>query len=447
MAGRGAKLRAVAAETIDAVVSQGQSVDSALAGNEADVRADDRPLLRMIVYGTLRHHWQLSEWIDVLLSRPLKKRDSVVHALLASGLHQLTALRVPDHAVVSETVEATRQLRRPKMAGLVNACLRRFMREGMAEKTGGSPASEFDHPEWLIDQLRADWPEDWQAVLNANNERAPMWLRVNGLRGSVDDYLERLDETGIAAGKLNALSDGVRLEQPANVDALPGFRDGDVSVQDGGAQLAADWLPNIKGARILDACAAPGGKTCHLLERGAAEVVAVELDEKRMQRVAENLERLGLNATICVADASKTKDWWDGEPFDSILLDAPCSATGVIRRHPDIKLLRRPEDIGALADLQGRLLDALWPLLRPGGHLLYVTCSVLAAENDHVTSAFLQRQADASETNVLLNNNIRDLMRDKACGHQLLPGTAGLDGFYFACLEKGPGTKGPEKVS
>ena len=432
MSAAGVKLRAVAAGIVDAVVSGGRSLDAALAELESRVQPDDRPLLRVLCYGALRHHWQLQSWIDTLLSRPLKRRDSVINALLAIGLYQLTDTRVADHAAVSLTVDATRQLRRPKMAGLVNACLRRFQREDLANTEAADAPSRWNHPAWFIARLRADWPDDWQSILAANDTQAPMWLRVNASRRTASDYVERVGGGELLAG----VPDAVKLPAPVGVDSLPGFADGDVSVQDAAAQIAAAWLLEKGGERFLDACAAPGGKTGHLLERGAKEVVAVDNDTDRLGRVSDNLKRLGRVATILDADASNPEEWWDGKPFDGILLDAPCSASGVIRRHPDIKLLRRETDLETLSGLQAAILEALWPLLKPGGRLLYVTCSVVAAENDAVIAAFCRQQDDAFENDLLPNNNIRDVMRKKACGYQILPGTADLDGFYFACLDK-----------
>jgi len=438
VASAGARTRAIAAEVIDAVVSKGQSLDAAIAANEMRAAPNDRALLRMLCYGALRHHWQLRGWIDRLLDRPLKRRDSVIDALLAVGLFQLELTRIPDHAAVSQTVEAVRQLRRPKLAGLINACLRRFQRE---EISAGDPIGDemrWNHPQWLIDRIRHDWPKDWESVLAANNERAPMWLRVNSSKSMATEYHARLAAAGIEATHLDAIPGALCLSAPAAVDDLPGFGSGDVSVQDGAAQIAATWLLAKTEGRILDACAAPGGKSGHLLEIGGdrIELTALDKDAERIEGIRQNLDRLGRDATIGVADASKPEEWWDGEQFDGILLDAPCSATGVIRRHPDIKLLRRASDIKSLALLQRAMLDALWALLIPGGRLLYVTCSTLAAENDEVTGDFLKDQRDAVEDDVLPNYNIRDLMRRKACGYQVLPGMARLDGFYFACLEK-----------
>ena len=444
-AGRKAvRVRATAAQVVDAVVSGGRSLDASLRELEPGVDEGDRALLRHLCFGSIRHHWRLAEWSATLVDRPLRKRDSVIGALLHVGLFQLSGTRIPDHAVVSQTVEAARLLRRPKLAGLLNAVLRRFIRDNIAERPPATPESEHNHPAWLIDALRADWPDDWPAIVAANNERAPMWLRVNALRTDVASYASRLEAAGLEAGHPGITDTALRLAEPTAVTNLPGFADGDVSVQDAAAQLAAPWLlDGIRGrrpARILDACAAPGGKSAHLLEAGGAdiELTCVDIDAGRARDIDNNLGRLGLAATVLTADASNPEEWWDGKAFDGILLDAPCSASGVIRRHPDIKLLRRASDIGALAALQARLLRRLWPLLAPGGRLLYVTCSVLAAENDAVVGDFLGATSDARENTMLQNNNIHAVMRRTACGHQVLPGTAGMDGFFYAGLEKTP---------
>ena len=435
---KGARLRATAAEVVNDVVSVGRSLDAALAKNEKQVAEDDRSLLRLLCYGTLRHHWRLMFYVGALLDRPLRARDSVITELLAIGLYQLNDTRIPDHAVVSQTVEAARQLRRPKLAPLVNAILRRALRDRIFENEPSNENAVHDHPAWILDVLMANWPKDWREIVAANNARAAMWLRVNPAWGSAADYQIRLEEDGIESELLEGAAQAVRLVDPQPVEALPGFGAGHVSVQDAAAQLAAPCLLDGVTGRVLDACAAPGGKTGHLLEAagGQIEVTAVDISSARLVSVRENLDRLGFDATLIAADASKPSEWWDGELFNAILLDAPCSASGVIRRHPDIKHLRRATDIPELARLQASLLETLWPLLAPGGRLLYVTCSVLAAENDEVVARFLKTTNDAREDDVLQNNNIRDLMRDKACGHQILPGTAGLDGFYYAGLKK-----------
>lgn len=431
----GARQRAEAALVLDAVIGAGRSLDAALAGVSAEFDAENRAMIHMLCYGCLRHHWQLRAQLGQLLDRPLKKRDRIIESLLTVGLFQLNDTRVPDHAAVSATVEATRLLKRPKLAGFVNAVLRNHIRQAIANKEPTTIEARFNHPQWLIDRIRADWPNHWEQILASNNERAPMWLRVNARFGTAADYLELNDiEGALTAG----LPQAIKLISPMAVNDLPGFSKGQVSVQDGAAQIAATWLLDKGGGRVLDACAAPGGKTGHLLELlGAdAEVTAIDADVTRIAVLEENLDRLNLSATVIAADASNPEEWWDGRRYDLILLDAPCSATGVIRRHPDIKLLRRASDIEKMAATQRQLLESLWPLLAPGGHLLYVTCSVLAAENDRVVDAFLSNQSDAEEDRVLHAYNIHDLMLETSHGFQVLPGMGHMDGFYFACLLK-----------
>jgi 16S rRNA (cytosine967-C5)-methyltransferase len=433
----GARLRAEAAKALDAVVTQGRSLDVVLTDLDDRVSPKDRSLVKMLCYGALRHHWRLTEQLRTLLDRPLKSRDSVIESLLVIGIFQLSDTRVPDYAAVSMTVEAARLLRKPKYAGLINAVLRNFVRKKVAEKEPASDESTWNHPAWIIKRLKDDWPEHWQQILAANNDRAPMWLRVNKRAMSAAEYLSQTaDQDG--GQLLPGLEQAVRLEKPVAVEDLEGFADGVVSVQDAAAQIAAPWLLHDGGTRILDACAAPGGKTGHLLELMApdASLKAIDRDEARLRGIHENLARIGLDATVMAADASNPGEWCKGETFDRILLDAPCSATGVIRRHPDIKLNRREEDIPVLAERQAKMLDALWTILNPGGRLLYVTCSVLREENDAVVADFLKNNDDASENSLLHNNNIRDLMIPKPCGFQVLPGTLGLDGFYFAYLKK-----------
>jgi 16S rRNA (cytosine967-C5)-methyltransferase len=431
----GARLRAEAAKAIDSVVTDGRSLDVALANAEQKIGVGDRPLLRMLCYGSLRSHYRLRSQLRALLDRPLKKRDSVIESLLVVGFFQLGDTRIPDHAAVTMTVEAARLLRRPKYAGLINAVLRNFVRRKIAEQQPADDESTFNHPEWLLRRLQEDWPEDWQSIIEANNDRAPMWLRVNAQQAEAREYLA---ENDIDGEFLEGATHAIRLRSPLQVEELPGFAAGAVSVQDAAAQLAAPWLLAGDGMRVLDACAAPGGKTGHLLElmQTGAVLTAIDSNAERLQKVAENLDRLTLGATLLAADASKPDEWWDGEPFDRILLDAPCSATGVIRRHPDIKVLRRESDIGALATTQREILEALWITLAPGGRLLYVTCSVLSAENEAVVNAFLGAHPDAREDRVLHDYNIRALMLEKSTGFQVLPGVMGLDGFYFAALEK-----------
>lgn len=440
----GARTRARAAEAVDAVVNQGRSLDTALAQAEAGINPSERGLARALCYGTLRFHWRLRSQVSALLDRPLKAKDSVIESLIAVGIYQLTDTRIPDHAAVSMTVEASRVLRRPKYASLINAVLRNFVRKNLQAAEPVDDEARYSHPAWLLERLRCDWPDHWLEIVEAGNRQAPMWLRVNINRQSQAGYIKELIESGQSADDaashqvIAGFDQAVKLASPRPVSDLPGFSDGQVSVQDAAAQLAAPWLLRGGGKRILDACAAPGGKTGQLLELAGpnADLTAIDLDEDRLDKVRENLARLGLSATVLAADASTPDEWWDGAQFDRILLDAPCSGSGVIRRHPDIKLLRRAGDIATLAGSQLALLQALWPLLEANGRLLYVTCSVLEEENDAVVREFLKTQADARENDALPNNNIRDLMQRKTCGYQILPGNQDVDGFYYACLER-----------
>ncbi len=431
MTRKGASARANAARIVDGVRSRGRSLDAALES----IDSDDDSFVRMLAYGTLRTHFRLEDRRRQLLDRPMRSRDSVIAALIDVGLFQLSDTRVPDHAAIAETVEAARVLGKPRLAGLVNAVLRRAQRESFEPE---GQEARFNHPTWIVERLKSDWPDDWRQILDANDERAPMWLRVNTGKTTLAAYKAVLDEAGIDYRQHTALPQALRLEAPIPVTSLPGFADGLVSVQDGGAQIAAPWCRGDGAARMLDACAAPGGKSAHLKELADPDdaLTCIDVDARRASAIRETFDRLGLKATIKVADASNKEDWWDGRPFDAILLDAPCSASGVIRRHPDIKLLRRESDIAALAEVQMKLLNSLWQTLKPGGRLLYVTCSVFKDENERIVEAFLDATPDATENDLLQNNNIRDVMRRQARGYQILPGTDGMDGFYFACLKK-----------
>lgn len=426
--------RAEAARILAKVIEDGQSLTAVLERQADDGR--DAALLRELCYGVLRHVFSLSALTEQLLSKSLKAKDADVRCLIMVGLYQLIHLRVPDHAAINETVAATRTLKKPWAKGLINALLRRYQRESESLLQKVSEDDRYEHPAWLLERLRADWPEDWQAIIEGNNARAPMTLRVNKAQGDRDAYLADLKANDIDAQPIEGAGEALQLSSPAPVESLPGFAEGRVSVQDAAAQLAAGLLAAEPGQRILDACAAPGGKTAHILEGiaaqgGEADLLAIDNDERRMSRVAETLDRLELSAELCVADAADVDAWFEGEAFDRILLDAPCSATGVIRRHPDIKCLRRDTDIDALVATQARLLDRLWSLLKPGGRLLYATCSVLRAENVAQMEAFLSRQADAKEQLIAANWGHKQTI-----GRQILPGEADKDGFYYAVLEK-----------
>lgn len=421
--------------TVDQVLVHGRSLSDVLP--EAAPRLNDathNALLQELVYGTLRWIPQLEAVAHQLLHKPLKNKDSDVFALLLVGLYQLIHMRVAPHAAVSLSVAAAEELKKEWAKGLLNALLRGYQRDPeLLQRAHCAESAAFAHPDWLLRRLKKDWPEDWSAIAAANNARPPMTLRVNRRRQSRDVYLAQLQQAELDARVHAEAPDALILSAPVDVDRLPGFARGFVSVQDAAAQLAAVLLDAQPGERVLDACAAPGGKSAHLLERqpDLAELVAVDRDAQRMRRVSETLRRLELVATCVVGDAGDVSSWWDGRLFDRILLDAPCSATGVIRRHPDIKMLRQAEDIAQVVAEQARLLAALWTTLRPGGLLLYATCSVLRDENDGQLRRFLDAHPDAMHEPIVVQWG-------RACevGRQILPGEADMDGFYYACIRK-----------
>jgi 16S rRNA (cytosine967-C5)-methyltransferase len=426
--------RSHAARVLSRVISDGRSLSEALpAALKAVAEPRQRALVQELSYGTLRWYHRLRVVLAHLLTRPLKRRDGDLYCLLLSGLYQLSRLDVPSHVAVSESVHAARELKKEWASGLVNAVLRGYQREaaGLEAMAEESREARYVHPAWFIDRLQADWPGDWEAVLGAGNQRPPFSLRVNRRQTGREEYLAQLRQCGTKARAMKHVADGIIVDSPVPVEALPGFSEGRVSVQDGSAQLAAGLLDLAAGQRLLDACAAPGGKTAHILETEPRleSLTAVEIDGARIGRIEENLSRLGLAASVIQGDAADTGAWWDGRRFDRILLDVPCSATGVIRRHPDIKLLRRPQDIAALLSRQARLLEALWPLLTAGGMLLYTTCSVLVEENDRQIGHFLSTHSSARAT-------VIEAAWGRPCAHgrQILPGEEDMDGFYFACI-------------
>ncbi len=394
----------------------------------------ERAFARQLAFGTLRWQPRLDFLCARLLRHPLRQRDRDLQALLLIGLYQLLRLETAPHAAVSATVEVCRPLGKPWARALVNGVLRNGQRrqEELLRACEADPVCRHAHPAWLLEVLQRDWPRQWRAITEAGNRQPPMALRVNRRRCDREHYLRMLREAGLEAAPIPDSDAGLVLEQAVEVATLPGFGEGLVSVQDGAAQLAAPLLEVEPGQRVLDACAAPGGKTAHLLEScEGLDLLALDQDAGRLQRVAENLERLGLQAELRCGDAAQPESWWDGRPFDRILLDAPCSGSGVIRRHPDIKLLRRAQDIPGLAQRQGRLLEALWPLLAPGGLLLYVTCSVLSEENQARIRAFLAATDDARSAGPAVSWGIATTP-----GRQLLPGDHDRDGFFYACLRK-----------
>ncbi|MEC9313761.1 MAG: 16S rRNA (cytosine(967)-C(5))-methyltransferase RsmB [Pseudomonadota bacterium] len=426
--------RSVAARVLAAVISEQRSLTAVLAEHIKQVEERDRGFCQQLCYGVIRWQPRLTLIADKLLKKPLKTKDTDIHALLLIGLYQLSELKTPPHAAISETVNAAKQLGKQWAGGLLNACLRNYQRQQNEIDAAIETDKQaiYAHPQWLLERYQLDWPEQWQQICEANNQQPPMMLRVNRQQNDRDHYLQLLADEGIEARAMDAGNEAVLLTSPCDVHKLPGFFDGMASVQDGAAQQVAGLLDIQPGQRILDACAAPGGKTGHILEQAPDnQVIALDISDKRLESIAENLSRLNLSASLAAADAADTGLWWDGEAFDRILIDAPCTGSGVIRRHPDIKLLRRPEDIDQLAAIQQQLLDNLWPLLKPGGLMVYTTCSAFKQENEQQIEAFLQRHPDAGEV-----RPDRPPAQTRPFGFQRLPGDDVMDGFYYACLQR-----------
>ncbi len=423
-------VRSIAAVAVSHVL-QGRNLDEALRPAERLKIPADAAMARLLAYGVLRDLSALQWLAGRLLDKTLAAEDNVLTLILV-GLYQLRTLKTPPHAAINETVDALERLRKPQMRGVVNAILRRYTREAakLEATLPKAPATRCSHPAWLVERIKADWPTRWEAILLANNEPGPLTLRVNRRRMPRDEYLKRLQEMSIGAAPVAAAPDAVTLAEPRAVARIPGFNSGQVSVQDASAQLAADLMDLKDGLRVLDACAAPGGKTAHMLERADVDVTALDVDSTRLLRIDENLQRLKLKARVVVGDAGEPARWWDRHKYDRILLDAPCSGTGVIRRHPDIKWLRRDSDIENLQRQQLRLLKALWPLLKPGGRLVYATCSILRDEGDEVVKRFRLLHADAQQQRI-----DADWGEATDHGRRLAPGGA-HDGFYYAVLGK-----------
>jgi len=434
-------IRALAAKCCYAVIDQGRSLSDELPKQQDKLIGKDKGLLQEICYGVLRYLPELENDVRHLVQKPIKGKQRVFHFLLLVGVYQIRYMRIPDHAAVSETVAATKPLKNSHMKGLVNAVLRGFLRTLEAEskqehKTDKKLADpiKFNHPGWFIKKVQLGYPEQWQAILDANQQRPPMWLRVNQQHHTSEQYQALLLEAEIEIANVEQYSQAIELAKPVDVAKLPGFDQGWVSVQDAAAQQAARLLDCQPNDVVLDCCAAPGGKTCHIIEQtpGIASMTAIDIEEARLTRVHENLARLNLKAEVIAADAA-SKDWWSGEQFDRILLDAPCSGTGVIRRHPDIKWLRKADDIDKLVLLQQQILENIWSLLKPGGTLLYATCSILPQENSRQIAQFIEQNQDAQLIAISDNNLDTD---EDAVGWQLLPDAKNMDGFYYAKLLK-----------
>jgi len=432
---QGVKVRVTAALAVHAVRDQGRSLDAVLAGLDDLDDERDRPLVQALCYGVLRTLPRQEALAGALLHRPLRRADRDLEALILVGLYQLTDTRIPPHAAIAATVDAARTMGKAWAPALVNALLRRFQRERARLLDPPDPAPEVRwlFPRWLLERLRTAWPRHWREIVTASNARPPMTLRVNRLKTTRTQYARQLSTAGLTARQTRDTTHGLTLDRPVPTAGLPGFAAGLVSVQDAGAQLAAGLLNAQPGERVLDACAAPGGKSAHILERagGNPDLTALDIDPARLEQVRVNLHRLSLSARIAQGDATAPGGAWARTRYHRILLDAPCSATGVIRRHPDIKWLHRDTDFPALCGVQARMLDALWPLLIPGGTLLYATCSLLPAENEEQIRAFLGRRDDAHARPLEKTWGIA-----RPCGRQTLPQAGGTDGFYYALLEK-----------
>lgn len=428
-------IRALAAKCIYAVIDKGRSLGDELPKQQEKVEGKDKALLQEICYGVIRYLPELEYEVQQLIQKPLTGKQRVFHFLMLVGLYQIKYTRIPDHAAVSETVAATKPLKNSHLKGLVNGVLRNYQRTVERQNKNNDDseklpdAIKFNHPSWFIKKIKIAYPEQWQNILTANQDKPPMWLRVNQQHHTVEQYIALLDEVDIQHEYIDPLSKAIKLKQAVDVNKLPNFAEGHVSIQDGAAQQAARLLDCQPNDRVLDCCAAPGGKTCHMLELTPQieSMLALDVDENRLIRVQDNLSRLKLTAKIVTADAA-TNEWWDGQLFDRILLDAPCSGTGVIRRHPDIKWLRKASDIEQLTLLQEKTLKNIWSLLKPGGTLLYATCSILPEENSKQVQHFIENNNDALLISITENKT--------DTGWQILPNEHSMDGFYYAKLVK-----------
>ncbi|MDX1491352.1 MAG: 16S rRNA (cytosine(967)-C(5))-methyltransferase RsmB [Pseudohongiellaceae bacterium] len=427
-------VRATAAKLLAKLIKQNGSLASAL-NTQALSNDQERPLLQELCFGTCRWYYQLDAILELLISKPLKSKDADIHCLLLIGLYQIHYMRVPDYAVVNESVAAVQSFGKQWAKGLVNGVLRRFIRESadLLASLEGDVAKRTAHPQWLVGKLRKAWPDVYEDILAANNQRPPMTLRINTLKTTRDEYLSALADCDIEAFPGVLAPSCIYLNKACSVENLPQFEQGFVSVQDEASQLIPSILQLSRGLRVLDACAAPGGKTCHIIESepSLSGVVAIDEDDRRLDKLRENLGRLELHADIVAADASDIDAWWDQQGFDRILLDAPCSATGIIRRHPDIKILRQADDVKKLCEIQFELLNSVWQTLKPDGLLLYSTCSVLPEENSKMIARFLSQSSDAKHEEIQAQWGV-----ECEFGRQLHPSNGGSDGFFYALLRK-----------
>ncbi|MGO3344571.1 MAG: 16S rRNA (cytosine(967)-C(5))-methyltransferase RsmB [Marinomonas sp.] len=440
--------RQVAIQVISNVLLQQGSLSTQLARYQHDVASEHIPLLKELCFGVCRQYPLLNSIALHLLNHPFEEKDIDLYAALLLGLYQLGYMNTPDHAAVNETVEACRLLKKDWATKLINAVLRRYQREAdeIIEELESMPSVEFNQPKWLIKRFKKHWPEQFEQIIEASNAHPPMCIRVNESQVSRETYQSLMTEKGIDSQNGEFSPSALYLRSAVRVNELPEFEEGFSSVQDESAQLAAHILAPSIGEHVLDACAAPGGKTGHLLEFAAAQqgaeetldLTAVELEEWRLEKIEANLERIGLMANLQCADAGDLDAWWDGQQFDKILLDVPCTATGVIRRNPDIKINRKPADIDELALIQKEILEKVWMTLKPGGYLLYATCSLMPEENEQQIAGFLASHKDAHESAINTLNPSLNTEFGIAVSHgrQLFPTHKGNDGFYYCLLQK-----------
>jgi 16S rRNA (cytosine967-C5)-methyltransferase len=435
-----ASARSLSAHAVARVLREGVTLDAALKTALTGADPKLHAAVRSLSYGAVRGYFRHEAILGKLLSAPVRSLDFLVRALLSVALFEIEDQRTPEYAVVDAAVQTAKATDAVRAAGLINAVLRRYLRERKVVDAdiASRPATRHAAPIWLADRMRADWPVRWTQLLAAGDTQAPMWLRVNSRVSNTQDYLRLLHDAGMPARAEERVPYAIVLDTPCDVHALPGFSTGVVSVQDLGAQCVAFPLALAPGQRVLDACAAPGGKTALIAERepNLAKLVALDVDPNRLMRVRDNLNRGDLAAEVIHADAAAAAGWWDGKPFERILLDAPCSGLGVIRRHPDIRLRKSPAEIDKLPALQAKLLQAVWKLLAPGGRLVYATCTVTHSENRDVLAGFLNSTPDASIIPVDAWEGWPNLGEADAFGRQILPGEAGADGFYYAALTK-----------
>lgn len=427
----GVVVRQQAVYILREVIDEYRSLDDVLADHLHNVCDKDQALLQMLCYGVMRWHIQLQAWLEQCANREPGSLEPPVRLLILLGLYQLHYTRIPAHAAIHATVECAKAISLSRATGLINAVLRQYQRLKKDHALVENDAATYSHQPWMLVQLQADWPASWEDIVASNNIQAPMVLRVNTGDITVEEYIDQLAVRNISARPHGTVSSAVVLENALDVDKLPGFSQGLVSVQDAAAQLATFLLEPEASDRVLDACAAPGGKTAHILQYSATKQLTVlDSSQDRMQKVDTLLQRIRLHAETVVGDAADPDTWWDGQPYDRILLDVPCSASGVIRRHPDIKHHRSKKALLKVVKRQQKILDGIWPLLKPGGRLVYATCSVFRDENDRQINRFLERQHNAAAL------PLRADWGHGTVGRQIFPGEDAMDGFYYAILEK-----------